>query len=399
MTQDMIIRIAAKGDGITASGRHVPMSAPGDSVGADGTLIAGPHRQQPPCRHFGKCGGCQLQHVDDAALADFVRDRVVGALAGQGITPLRIDPVHLSPPLSRRRVALKAQRLGGRLAIGFAEQGSHRLTPMVECPIMHPGLFALIDPLRRLLDSMVGRRDSARISMTLVDQGVDMLIEGVEASGLEASEKMAAFGAEHALARLSLDGEYGLQTWWEPEPATVTFGGHSVAFPANSFLQATTDGERALVDAVSGPLSEAGNWADLFCGLGTFALAVKGTPASYAAEASRAPLLALQATVHRLQLPLRCDHRDLFRRPLIPVELNGFQGVLLDPPRAGAREQIAEIARSTVPVIAYVSCNPSSFARDAATLCASGYTLASITPVGQFRWSTHVELAGIFRRG
>jgi len=234
--------------------------------------------------------------------------------------------------------------------------------------------------------------------MSLIDQGVDLLLEGVRVEGLAADEGLGDFARAHGLARLTIDTGDGPQTRWEPEAATISFGGVPVGFPPFSFLQATPDGEAALVGAVRASLPDSGPMADLFCGLGTFALALGEARPVYAAEAARDVVLNLKLAAGRSQRRVAADHRDLFRRPLTPTELNRFAAVLLDPPRAGAREQVLQLAASTVPLIAYISCNPASFARDAAHLVAAGYGLESVKPVGQFRWSTHVELVGIFRR-
>ncbi len=393
-----IIRIAAKGDGVTADGRHVPMSAPGDRLLADGGLDYGPHHAEPPCTHYPLCGGCQLQHLDDESYADYVRGRVAGALVGQEVAAEEVMPAIISAPLTRRRAALRAARFGKKIALGFSSENSHRIVNLDMCAVLHPSLFALVSPLRALLAPMLGERRAVHVKMTLVDQGVDVMLEGVSADGLEASERLSAFAAEHRLARLSIDDGYGAQTRYEPDPVTISFGGVAVASPPFAFLQATQDGETALVDAVRPALQDAPVWADLFAGLGTFALSLGEGRRVYAAEAARDLVLSLKSGANRAQRHVAADHRDLFRRPLIPDELNRFDAILLDPPRAGAREQVEQLAQSQVPVIAYVSCNPSSFARDAKTLTAAGYGLERVQPVGQFRWSTHVELAAIFRR-
>ncbi len=390
-----IVRVAAKGDGVTASGRHVPLAAPGDVVRADGTLAPGPHRAEPPCRHFGRCGGCQLQHLDEAALADFVRDRVVNAALGQGLEPERIAPVHLSPPRARRRTVLRAVNGGGRPLIGFNEAGSHRVVDMRECHVLAPELFALVEPLRRLLAPR-RERYALGIGLTLADQGVDCAIEGLALEGLDQTEALLDFCREQGLARLALDQGFGAETFWEPEPVTVSLGGVAVDFPAGAFLQATGDGEAALTRAVREWLGEGASVADLFAGLGTFAFALAGSARVLAAEAARDAHLACRVAAGRARLPVEAVHRDLFRNPLRAEELRGFDGVVLDPPRAGAREQVTQLAASGVPRIAYVSCNPSSWARDGRVLADAGYRLAELRPVGQFRWSTHVELASLF---
>jgi 23S rRNA (uracil1939-C5)-methyltransferase len=379
---ERIVALAARGDGVTESGRFVPMTAPGDLVGPDGAIEPGPHRQAPPCRHFPECGGCQLQHVDDAAYRDYLKDRIAAALAAQGLAAPDILEPHLSPPRSRRRATLKAA--GG--LVGFNQAASHRIVDMRECHILRSELFALVAPLRRLL---TGRASAA---MTLADQGVDLMIEGIGADTLEAAEALTVFARANRLARLALDDGYGPQTVWEPEPVTATLSGTPVALPHGAFLQATADGEAALVAAVQGAVGGAGIVADLFAGLGTFALALGGKV--YAAEAARDSVLALKAAGRGVF----ADHRDLYRRPLDAAELARFEAVVLDPPRAGAKEQAALLAASPVPRIAYVSCNPATFARDAGMLVEGGYRLAWVKPVGQFRWSTHVELAAAFAR-
>ncbi|CAM8670382.1 class I SAM-dependent RNA methyltransferase [Sphingobium sp.] len=394
----IIIRIAAKGDGITADGRHVPLTAPGDRIGPGGLVIAGPHHVDPACTHFPACGGCQIQQLDEASYAAFVTGRVTGALAGQGVAPATVLPPHISPPMTRRRAALRAARAGKRLTIGFAEEGSHRLIDLEMCAVLDPRLFALVAPLRGLLATILPDKRAAHVKMSLIDQGVDLLLEGVKVEGLAADEALGDFARAHGLARLTIDEGDGAQTRWEPEAATISFAGVPVGFPPFAFLQATPDGEAALVGAVRDALPETGAIADLFAGLGTFALALGDGRPVYAGEGARDAILSLKLAAGRAQRRLAADHRDLFRRPLTPEELNRFAAVILDPPRAGAREQVLQLAASAVPVIAYVSCNPASFARDAAHLTATGYRLDSVKPVGQFRWTTHVELVGIFRR-
>jgi len=307
-------------------------------------------------------------------------------------------PPHLSPPMTRRRASLRAVRAGKTVTIGFAESGSHKLIDLSMCAVLDPRLFALLAPLRELLRLILPDKRAAHVRMSLIDQGVDLLLEGVKVEGLAADEGLGDFARTQCLARLTIDEGDGPQTRWEPEAATVTFGGVPVAFPPFSFLQATPDGEAALVGAVREAMPDTGAVADLFCGLGTFALALGAARPVYAAEGARDVVLALKLAGQRAQRRMVADHRDLFRRPLTPEELNRFAAVVIDPPRAGAREQVMQLAASSVPVIAYVSCNPASFARDAVHLVGGGYRLDQVRPVGQFRWSTHVEMVGIFRR-
>lgn len=392
---EKIVRVAAKGDGVTASGRHVALAAPGDVVLADGTVEPGPHRAVPPCRHFGRCGGCQLQHLDERALATFVRDRVLHAARSQGLEPEVLAPTHLSPPRSRRRASLHAQPAGGKVPLGFREAGSHRIVDLAECHVLRPELFALVAPLRRMLASQRGRW-AVDIDLTLADQGVDVGLKGFAMEGLEATEAALDFARENGLARLSVDLGYGAEPVWEPEPVTVTLGSVPVGLPPGAFLQATADGEAALVSASKDWLAASASAADLFAGLGTFAFAL-GKPVS-AYEAARDAHLACRAAAARHRVPVEAHHRDLFRNPLMPDELSAFDAVVLDPPRAGAREQVARIAASAVERVVYISCNPASWAKDARVLADAGFRLADLRPVGQFRWSTHVELASLFVR-
>jgi 23S rRNA (uracil1939-C5)-methyltransferase len=236
----------------------------------------------------------------------------------------------------------------------------------------------------------------AEIRLTLADQGVDVLLSDVKADGLQAAETLPRFGEEHSLARLSVDDGYGAETRYEPVPVTVTLSGVPVVLPTGAFLQATEDGEAALIEAVREAVGGARRTADLFAGVGTFALALEGE--MVAAEASREAALTLQMAARRSGRPLTVEHRDLYRRPYDSAELSAFDAVVLDPPRAGAEEQVRQLAASNVPRIAYVSCNPATFARDAAILAGGGYRLDWALPVGQFRWSTHIELAAAFTR-
>jgi len=396
---ERVIRLAAKGDGITASGRHVAGSAPGDFVHADGTVVHGPEHVTPPCRHFGTCGGCELQYVSDAELARFVRERVDHAAAGQGLVPGHVSHAAMSPPESRRRGSLQAINGGGKPLIGFAQRGSHRLVDLRECHILLPELFALLAPFRTYFGRLKGKY-SIGIEMALTDQGVAIALANFAPEGLVATEDLLDFCRDNGLARLSVDHGFGPEAFWEPEPVTLTLGGVRVAYPAGAFMQATAHGEAALVSAARAWLADCTAVADLFSGLGTFAFALTGKHKVLAVEAEKAALLALKMAAAKARLPIEGAHRDLFRNPMRPEELAGFDGVLLDPPRAGARAQIEQLTHSRVARIVYISCNPSSWSRDGALLAAAGYDLREVRPVGQFRWSTHVELASLFvKRG
>ena len=390
----MIVRVAARGDGIADDGRHAAFAAPGDTLTEAGEVVPGPHHQTPPCRHFPECGGCQLQHLDDTAWGGFITDRIASPLDAHGIATT-IRPPALSPPRTRRRATLHADGKGGRVALGFTAENSHAIVDMRECHILAPELFALVAPLRSLL-ARLGLRRRADVQLTMTDRGADVLIAGFSPEGLAAAEAITAFATTHGLSRLSVDDGMGPETRWEPEPTTVTLGGVPVPFPPGGFLQATPEGEAALVAAVREAVGTPAATADLFAGLGTFALALPGRV--YAAEGARDAIGSLKAAANANQRLIFGEHRDLYRRPLISAELDRFDAVVLDPPRAGARDQMEALAVTRAPVIAYVSCNPSSFARDAQMLVEGGWRLDWAQPVGQFRWSTHVELAARFSR-
>ncbi|WP_298286203.1 class I SAM-dependent RNA methyltransferase [Novosphingobium sp.] len=395
----LIVRVAAKGEGATADGRYATLAAPGDMLEADGTVVRGPNHVDPPCRHFPACGGCQLQHLSESALSDYVYDRVVGGATGQKLWDVNAAPAHLSPPRSRRRATLHAQSIGKRVVIGFREQGSHKIIDMRECHVLTPEMVALIAPLRALLEGWGSRKLAVDVDLAMCDQGVSMGLKGLAAEGLAKTEALLDFARDNALARLTMDSGYGAEGVWEPEPVTVTLGGVPVSLPPGAFLQATLDGEAALVSAAREWLNGAATVADLFAGLGTFAFALAGPNTKVlAVEAAREPFLACQSAARMGGLPVHSLHRDLFRNPLRVEELDRFAGVLLDPPRAGAQEQVEQIALSKVPRVVYISCNPASWARDAVKLIAGGYRLVQLRPVGQFRWSTHVELASLFLR-
>lgn len=412
-TSEEIIRIAAKGDGVTASGRFAWGAAPGDRLREDGTLDWGPHHIEPVCKHFGRCGGCQLQQLDEESLAAFVESRVGNASASQELGAERIAPPHLSPPGTRRRASLRAESSGGRVVIGYREAASHRLVELSECAVLVPQFVEVLPHVRKLLIRLgqaaaskgKGKRPpgpgkmAADVELTLADQGIDLGIKGLTADGLAITEAMLDFARDHALARLTLDQGYGPEVLWEPEPVTITLSGVAVPLPPGSFLQATADGEAALVGAAQEWLAGVPSVADLFAGLGTFAFGLAGPGTKVlAVEAARDAHLACKAAAGASQRPVFAMHRDLFRNPLLADELNKFAAVVLDPPRAGAREQVERLADSTVQRIVYISCNPSSWSRDAAMLIEAGYVLKDLRPVGQFRWSTHVELASLFVR-
>ena len=269
-----IIRVAARGDGVTANGRYVAHAAPGDIVDPAGGLIHGPHHATPPCQHFPLCGGCQLQHLDEDSLRLFVAERVTHALATQQVDIGEVMPVHLSPPATRRRIAVRSAWAGKQFQLGFSTEKSHRILDLRQCDVVAPELFALLKPLRSLLEPRLNRARQVQIKLAMVDQGVDVLIENWIANDLDTHETLSEFAKTYGLARLSLDEGYGPVPFYEPEPVTVTLGGVAVGYQPYGFLQATLDGEAALVQAVNDIIGEDSLVADLFAGSGTFALSM-----------------------------------------------------------------------------------------------------------------------------
>jgi 23S rRNA (uracil1939-C5)-methyltransferase len=393
-----VVRLAARGDGVTSDGRFLPGVVPGDRISPDGRVEKGPHHATPPCAHFGACGGCQMQHVSDAAYAGFIEDRILWALRGVGLAPRDLLPVAMSPPCSRRRAAFRAVRRGKSVHIGFNAEGSHSLVDLAECHTVTPEIFALLAPLRRMLDPFLGARNAIGITLTQTESGMDVLLANVAADALSAIERLTEFAEAYGIARLSIEGQGGLETIVERAQPTLTMGGVVVTLPPAAFLQASREGEGTLVAAVREIVGPAHTVADLFSGLGTFALPLSQRARVLAADAAGPALVSLSAAARQAGRRIDTQHRDLFRKPLIASELRPFDAVVFDPPRAGASAQVKEIAASAVPTIAAVSCNPSTFARDAERLVNGGYALGRIWPVAQFRWSTHVELVAEFRR-
>ena len=394
----LIERFAARGDGVAADGRFVPGAVPGDRLLPDGSLLHGADHVEARCRHFGTCGGCQLQHVSDRLIADFARDRVLAPLARSGIAPEQLMPVHVSPEGTRRRAAMRATRTDGKVRLGFNAEGAHRLVDMAECPVLHPALFALVPPLRGLLGPWLAERSAIGVTMTLTDNGVDLLLANLQANSLPRIEGLTRFAADQGLARLSVEGPMGVETLVTSANPSLTLGGVPVTLPPAAFLQATADGEAMLVSAVTSVLGDARRVVDLFAGCGTFALPASRTAQVLAVDGAGPAIRALAEAAGRAGRRLLTEHRDLFRKPLAAEELDRFDAAIIDPPRAGAIAQTEQLAASRIRTVAAVSCNPATFVRDAERLVAAGFRLGRLWPVAQFRWSTHVELVAEFRR-
>jgi len=407
-----IDHLGALGDGVaeTANGRlHIPFTAPGDTArvatkGKDAAALVelvepGPDRAAPSCRHFGACGGCALQHLRPDFTAEWKRRRVASALARAGLNDVRVDQTIAIPPGTRRRATLAAMRVGKRVLFGFAERASHRLVDLEECPVLRPELTRLIAPIRARLPELLTAGESADIALTWTETGADLVLIRKRPLTLTDRETLAAFGEAMDLASISWRASVTAPA--EPVAArrtpAIRIGKALVAFAAGSFLQPSAEGEAVLTAFVADTLKGiAGPVADLFSGLGTFAIPASNAGPVSAYDADGPAIATLQKAAKGL--PIAAHRRDLFREPLTVGELDGFAAAILDPPRAGAEAQARMLADSAVPLIVYVSCNPVSFARDAAILTQGGYRLESATPVDQFAWSPHVELFGAFRR-
>jgi len=398
-----IADIGRRGEGVAHhEGRAVFVlyGLPGEIVkveidGDRGRLVAVEHRSEnriePFCRHFGQCGGCLLQHWRDETYRTWKRNLVVAALAGRGIETT-VDTLVDAHGVGRRRVSLHVRRRGTDVTAGYMEFRSHRLHDIDICPILVRPLAGACDLARRI-GAALGDCD---VAVTASDAGLDVAVKVARQAADAFAASLAPLATEFHLARLTINGE-PLVTWRKP---TISMGRAEVALPPVSFLQATAAGEEKLAQLVMEGVGKAKMVADLFCGLGPFALRlaersqVTGFDSDRPAVASLAA--AAKATVG--MKPLTAVVRDLFREPLVPGELAAFDAVVFDPPRAGAEAQARQLAKSKVAAIVAVSCDPMTLARDAEILVKGGYDLARVTPVDQFKYSHHVETVAVFRR-
>lgn len=407
MTGFVIDRLGANGDGIAlVDGAEVyaPFTVPGEQVSGtfDGQRIAkpkilvpSPDRVTAPCPHFRTCGGCVTQHIRGPVLAEWKRDIVARALSRVGLSP-EIPPTITSPAGSRRRATFAGRRTKSGTMIGFHQRGTDAIVPLRACPVVEPALLATFPALDALTRFGASRKSVLRLLVTASGAGPDVDVTGGAALAPGDDARLAALAETHQLARLSWDGE----TVVERNPPAQTFGGTRVVPPPRAFLQATTAGEEALVAEVREAVGSARQVADLFSGCGTFALPLARGASVHAVEGTADMLTALdRGWRHGDGLRrVTTETRDLFRNPLDASELSPFSAVVIDPPRAGAKAQVAALSNSEVPVIAHVSCSPATFARDAATLFAGGYELSRVQVVDQFLWSPHIELVGRFQR-
>jgi 23S rRNA (uracil1939-C5)-methyltransferase len=406
----LIERIGAHGDGVAEGPVYAPLTLPGERVrarvaGDRAEMVeiqaASADRIAPPCPHFGACGGCALQHWAGGPYLAWKVEQIRQALARERIETEFARPFAAKPG-SRRRLALHARPDGeGGALIGFKGRRSWRLVPIDVCPVADPRLVAAFPALRRLAAPLFEHpRSAPTLHLTLTNTGLDVDVTGVErragALSADARARVAEDAAAADMARVTLDGEI----LYQARQPMVRVGRAALALPPGAFLQAVADAEAAMASFVGQGLAGAGRIADLYCGVGAFALrlAERANIAAFdiSAPAVRA-LASAQGGVDGLK-SIAVERRDLVRRPVRAAELSRLDAAVIDPPRAGAPEQHRELAASRLAHIASVSCNPATFARDARILTDAGFTLAKLLPVDQFLWSPHIELVGLFER-
>ncbi|WP_238366392.1 class I SAM-dependent RNA methyltransferase [Mesobacterium pallidum] len=402
MTQYRIHRLGHHGDGIADGPIFAPLTLPGEEVTgeADGSRLhdvkivtPSDDRVKPPCPHFRSCGGCQLQHASDDFVAGWKVDVVRQALQAQGLEA-DFRPILTSPPFSRRRAAFSARRTKKGVQVGFHGRASGVIVPIETCHLLHPDLLAARDVVAEFAMMGGSRKGEITALVTLSLDGLDLSVTGGKPLDGPLESSLAQLAGQRGVSRLAWDGEViALRT-----PPRQVFGAAHVAPPPGAFLQATRQGESALLYAVTEAVGDAKQVVDLFAGCGTFALPLAERAEVHAVEGEAAMMQALDLGWRNAKGLKKVTHetRDLFRRPLLPDELKRFDAAVIDPPRAGAQAQVTELAEARVPVIAFVSCNPVTFARDAAILTQAGYAMDWVQVVDQFRWSVHIELAARF---
>jgi len=410
-----IREVGARGDGIAElDGRRyfVPFTLPGETVDAEPrdkrgegiaadlleVLAPSRHREMPPCAHFKVCGGCALQHWRRDAYTAWKVELIVRALAQRGVDAPRFEPPLVGAPGERRRADFVLRRQGRRVVAGFHERASPEIVDVGTCVVVRPRLNALLEPLRASLASVLPDGGAAAAMVNETASGLDLLIRlhrRLDLS-LERREALVALAEGADLARLSWGDRASAEPVVVRRPPFLAFGDARVEPPPGAFLQATQRAEQAMRAMVGEWTGDAPKLADLFAGLGALSLGRAGKLTLF--ESDRQAVAAVAAAARRLGGRVTAERRDLFRNPLTAAELDAFDAVVLDPPRAGAAAQSAELARSKVPRVVYGSCDPGSFARDARTLQDGGYRLEKLLPVDQFLWSSHIELIALFTR-
>jgi 23S rRNA (uracil1939-C5)-methyltransferase len=412
-TERLVIdHVGHRGDGVTTVGGesvYVPYTLGGETVEVTPVpghhpdrrrLIAvespSPERVAPFCPHFGVCGGCAIQHWETERYRAWKRDIVVTMLAQDGIA-CEVAPLVDAHGAGRRRITLHA-RMGMHevLKVGFAAANSHDIVPIDRCPILDPHLDGAIEAAWAVAEPLITMGKPLDIQVTATASGLDVDVRGSGPVSTKLIGKLSEVAKQHGLARLTRHGELVLMR----TTPVITVGTAQVALPPGSFLQATVAGEETLAALVAEHCKRAKHIADLFCGVGPFALrlAAKSRVAAFDSDAGSIAALQKAATSTSGLKPLKAEARDLFRRPLVPQELRDYDTVVFDPPRQGAQAVATQLAASKIPTVVAVSCNVATFARDAKILIDGGYKIDGVTPVDQFRHTPHVELVARFRR-
>ncbi len=406
MSQPRILAIdalGAHGDGVAMPGgqrEYVPFALPGEAVRTTGSGLPeivsapSPERRPPLCRHFGVCGGCAAQHMSDALYAGWKRGNVVAAFGQRGLEP-EISPLLPVPPGSRRRAVLTARRERGRVSLGFHRHRSHDLVDIAECPVLRPAIVSGLPALRAICAALPAAE--LRLTVLAGRSGLDVAIEGTKTRipGATAAE-LARITSAGNMDRLTIGGE----TIVERAAVTLPIGGVETGVPPGVFVQAVGEAETEMINRVAAATHGARRIADLFCGIGTFALTLATGARIAGTDSDARAIAALNAAARSRQgiKPIETTVRDLFREPLSSRELDGFDAVVLDPPRAGALKQAEQRARSKVATVVAVSCDAGTLARDVRVLVEGGYAIESVTPIDQFLYSAHVEIVAVLRR-
>jgi 23S rRNA (uracil1939-C5)-methyltransferase len=406
MTERLVIdRLAHRGDGVAdtpAGPLYVPYTLPGETVETEAVPghpdrrhllrveTASPERIEPFCPHFGICGGCAIQHWTPAPYREWKRGLVIEALAQAGLDA-PVDDLIDAHGDGRRRATFHA-RLGPRgiVEVGFAALRAHHIVGIDHCPVLAPALDGAIAAAWAIAESLEPQKKPLDIQVTATDAGIDVDVRGSGALNSARMSALARLANTHKLARLTRHGEMIAQA----AAPTVMIGRARVTLPPGSFLQATAAGEQVLAQLVDSHVGKAKIVADLFCGVGPFALRLAERTRIMAFDADAEAIAALKQAANMTSglKPIAAETRDLFRRPLVASELKRVDAVVFDPPRQGAEAQTRELAKSAVPIVIAVSCNPATFARDVRILADGGYRLTAVTPVDQFRHSAHVEI-------
>ncbi len=402
-----ITTLGAQGDGIaeTADGvDYIPFTLPGELVEATGNgrhlvleRIVEPSQDRidPVCPHFAACGGCALQHMSGDAYRRWKRNKVVDALQKAGIDA-DVDALLECKPQTRRRAVFSGRNTAEGPVLGFNAAAAHEIISIDACPVVDPAIPAAFDPLRDLL-ALFGKTDNAlRLAVLTTETGLDIEIGGTGPPTNVLRQSLTQLAIDRHFARISIDGEVIV----EPVKPAIRFGDVALTPPPGGFLQATVAAENEMADLVCRHLVKAKRAADLFAGSGTFALRLARSSMVHAVEADKAALQALDRSFRYAGglKTITQERRDLYRRPLTRQELKAYDGLVFDPPRAGAKDQVQAIAKSAIRWVAAVSCNPATLARDLAVLVDGGYRLIKVTPIDQFLWSPHVEAVALIEK-